>query len=267
MRSSNSLARKAVHTMTTASELKNMKAAWNRRAARNSFYYVETKYWDGHVDKFFSLGEQRTKELIDPVIARLGIDPAHSTALDLGCGLGRFTRALSTRFRHVIGVDISEEMIRQAHELNRDRPNITLVPANGVSIPAEAASVDFLYCYEVFQHMPSHAVIQHNIKEISRVLRRKGHGLLHFRTGRTRPLLLYKMAAALPQMLVSSLAWTLWRDPLTSDLAWRGADPIDQRQISRMCRDHGFTVLAFRDDPTHEPGTRTFAVVRRDRAD
>jgi ubiquinone/menaquinone biosynthesis C-methylase UbiE len=253
--------------MTAPNELNDMKTAWNQRAAKNSFYYVETKYWDGQVDKFFSLGEQRTKELIDPVIASIGINCAQLKALDLGCGLGRFARALSTRFRHVIGVDISEEMMRQARELNRDCPNLTLVAGNGVSIPAETASVDFLYSYEVFQHMPSHYVIQDNVKEVSRVLRRNGHGLLHFRTARAKPLLFHKIAAALPQPIISSLNWTMRRDPLTSDLAWRGAHPLNQQQISRMCRDRGLTVLAFRDDPTHDPGTRIFAIVRRDNAD
>jgi ubiquinone/menaquinone biosynthesis C-methylase UbiE len=248
--------------MTAPSELDDMKSAWNRRAAENSFYYVETN-WDGNVDRFYSLGEQRTKELIDPVMAGIGIDPTQLTALDLGCGLGRFARALSTRFRYVLGIDIAEEMIQQARELNKNWPNISFVASNGVSIPAQTASIDFLFSYEVFQHMPSHDVIRDNVKEVSRVLRRKGYGLLHFRTARTRSLLFYKIAALMPNAIISSLKRTMRRDPLTSDLAWRGANPVNHEQISRMCEDFGLTVLAFRDDPTHEPRTRTFAIVQR----
>ena len=43
-------------------------------------------------------------------------------ALDFGCGVGRLTRALGTRFESALGVDISAGMIEQARRLNEAFP-------------------------------------------------------------------------------------------------------------------------------------------------
>jgi predicted TPR repeat methyltransferase len=45
--------------------------------------------------------------------------------LDIGCGLGAFTRKLAPFAAHVLGTDISAEALRQARELSAKYPNIT----------------------------------------------------------------------------------------------------------------------------------------------
>jgi predicted TPR repeat methyltransferase len=45
--------------------------------------------------------------------------------LDIGCGLGAFTRRLAPFAAHVLGTDISAEALRQARELSAQYPNIT----------------------------------------------------------------------------------------------------------------------------------------------
>jgi predicted TPR repeat methyltransferase len=46
-------------------------------------------------------------------------------ALDIGCGLGTFTRKLAPFVDHVLGTDISAEALRQARRLSSACPNIT----------------------------------------------------------------------------------------------------------------------------------------------
>ena len=95
-----------------------MKARWNDRAREDAFYFIETHFWNGDVDAFFALGEERTALLVDTMLERAGRRPEGLVVLDVGCGVGRFTRALAGRFREAIGVDVSDEMIARAAEFN-----------------------------------------------------------------------------------------------------------------------------------------------------
>ena len=45
-----------------------MKDIWNQRAKKDAFYYVESAFWDGDIDKFFALGEERSQLILDPIL-------------------------------------------------------------------------------------------------------------------------------------------------------------------------------------------------------
>jgi len=49
----------------------------------------------------------------------------HHNVLELGCGSGRLTRALSEYCNSITGVDVSEEMIRRAHEQQQEHPELS----------------------------------------------------------------------------------------------------------------------------------------------
>ena len=95
---------------------------------------------------------------MDPVLPALATPASDSSALEVGCGLGRFSRSLAARFREVTAVDVSDEMVTRARDLSpADRyPNLTFHASDGISLPfVPSASIDFAFSYEVFQHMPS----------------------------------------------------------------------------------------------------------------
>jgi 2-polyprenyl-3-methyl-5-hydroxy-6-metoxy-1,4-benzoquinol methylase len=100
--------------------------------------------------KFFASGV----EVVDNFIAhaeKLYGPLRYGTALDYGCGVGRLTRRLAERFRQVIGVDISSEMLAEARRNLSDCPNVTLEQAGSESnIP-----LDFVLSKIVFQHIPA----------------------------------------------------------------------------------------------------------------
>lgn len=237
-----------------------MKERWNKRAQRNAFYYVETSLWEGDVDAFFQLGEERARLLVDPALQSLSRAPSEATALDLGCGVGRFTRALGRRFHDVLGVDVSSEMIRRAEELHpRDEfSNLRFLASDGISLDVPSDTVDFVFSYEVFQHLPSQEVIRRNLREIARVMRPDAVALLHVHTS---PSHWATMVATAKHAVPDGVWWRLKRlarrgDPYTGDATFRGTRPLAQKEIEAVWEACGLRVRGVRDDPTHPPGTR-----------
>lgn len=240
-----------------------MKAAWNNRAQKDAYHYVETQFWNHDQTAFFALGEERARILIVPVLKTLGIEGSGKTAVDIGCGVGRFTQALGRRFGEAIGIDVSDKMIAQAKAAAPNLANLTFIVSDGVSLPQPSDSADFVWSYEVFQHMPALEVIRSNLREVVRILRSSGYGLLHFRCPHEYPTILSHVSRFVPVSLIRTIKHLLGKDPLTADLSWRGAKPLTKSDIHAMCKNAGLDVVEFRDDPTHQPGTRVFAVVRR----
>jgi len=94
--------------------------------------------------------------------------------LDLGCGTGRFAKALAARFRaRVIGLDPSTKMLTQA----RDRGGGATFYANATaeSLPLAADSVDMVFLSMVFHHFTDRA---RAASECHRVLRSGGRVFL-----------------------------------------------------------------------------------------
>lgn len=241
-----------------------MKTAWNKRAAHDPFRYVETAFWDGNIDNFFSLGEERARTVIDPVLATYRVPAAAQAALDLGCGVGRFSRALAERFDAVAGIDVSEGMIQTAVDTNRDVDNLRFVATDGVFFPLDEDSVDFVFSYEVLQHMPSHDVIAANLRETARVLRPGGRALLHFKTAYDDHAIVNHLLRALPDWAAQRVRSMGKRDAMTSDAAFRGAPPLPRSSIARLCEEVGLAVVEFLGDPTHSAGTRVFALLQHE---
>ncbi len=97
------------------------------------------------------------------------------TVLEIGCGVGRVTRALAEVFGTVHGVDVSGEMVRQAKEANREVPNAFFHQNNGTDLSVLGdVPIDFAFSSIVFQHIPSREVIQTYVCEVARLLRTGG---------------------------------------------------------------------------------------------
>jgi ubiquinone/menaquinone biosynthesis C-methylase UbiE len=70
--------------------------------------------------------------------------------LDFGCGTGRFSLLLSGKARRVIGFDITPEMISTAQKENSSS-NIDYGIIDGISLPLQDSSVDFIFSVWVLQ--------------------------------------------------------------------------------------------------------------------
>jgi ubiquinone/menaquinone biosynthesis C-methylase UbiE len=152
-----------------------MRSDWNDRAKENAQYYVQNASQDWDQREFFRSGEVNVaNEVMTDMVAICGgqRSPLDLQMLEIGCGVGRMTRMLARIFGHVTGVDISEEMIRQARRNTADLNNVNLVLGDGCSFESlPDASFDFAFSFIVFQHIPTYSVIASYCKEVYRVLK------------------------------------------------------------------------------------------------
>ncbi|MBD3163403.1 MAG: methyltransferase domain-containing protein [Candidatus Eisenbacteria bacterium] len=148
-----------------------MRGFWDRKARENATYYISSyrDYGDQDPEEFWRWGRILTERYLDESgIAFTG----EETVLEVGCGIGRMTRALAERFARVVGVDISEEMITRGRQELADLDNVTLAVGNGVDLgELEDRSIDFVFSYIVLQHIPDARVSLGYIREFGRVLR------------------------------------------------------------------------------------------------
>jgi SAM-dependent methyltransferase len=134
------------------------------------------------VDEFFAAGENEIGA-IDGYCAELGRPSARNVALDFGCGVGRLSRALSTRYAQVIGVDIASSMVARARELNADRANIRFVENGEADLRfVETGSVDLVYSAITLHHSPA-ALQRAYIGEFLRVLSPQGVAVFQIASG------------------------------------------------------------------------------------
>jgi SAM-dependent methyltransferase len=137
----------------------NGRRDWQDLAAEDPLWAVlsapEKRHGGWQEEEFLETGERDVARLMG-MVDSLGRPTDRGRALDFGCGPGRLTRALSSHFREVVGVDISEHMVVRARELNADRPACSFEVMSGDDLGRlPAASFDLVYTTLVLQHMQS----------------------------------------------------------------------------------------------------------------
>ena len=140
--------------------------------------------WD--VGEFFGTGRDEIDALMRSA-SGFGLPAHRRRALDVGCGVGRLTRALAQRFDEVLGVDISQDMIDRANDFASDEPRCRFALIE--SSPRSAlgnTKFDPTHCALVLQHLPSTSVIGQYIEDL--VLLLEPGGLLVFQLPEPLPL-------------------------------------------------------------------------------
>jgi ubiquinone/menaquinone biosynthesis C-methylase UbiE len=160
------------------------------------------------------------------------------TCLEIGCGDGRMTVSLATRWDDVLAVDVSPEMLRRAAD--RSLPNVTFRLVSGVALDGVAdASADQVICYGVLQHLPTKQLIGAYLAEFARVLRPSGEAIAH-----------------LP-VISGDVASRIWRrgrrvaiavrssrtDDFSSGISYMGAR-VTERELAAIVRRSGLRVAA-----------------------
>ena len=153
----------------------NLKEEWNKRAKEDAFRYVSCFRKDWNDKSFYAWGEIQTRIVIDKFLKAQNIDPSGWAVLEIGCGAGRMSRALASRFKCVLAYDVSDEYIQIAREKNSHLRNVVFTVNDGMSFPeVDNGSIDFVFSGWTMQHMPTQAVVIKNIAEIGRVLKNDG---------------------------------------------------------------------------------------------
>jgi SAM-dependent methyltransferase len=157
--------------VTTATD---MQRYWDEKAREDAFYFVDNRldYRSPDVERFWTGGDEALGLLLE--IAGASIEP-DDVIVDIGCGLGRLSRAAAARAARVRAIDVSEEMLALARQHNAQLDNVDWIHGDGRTLqPIETASVDGCVSLVVFQHIPDPAITLGYVQEIGRVLRRGG---------------------------------------------------------------------------------------------
>lgn len=151
----------------------DMERDWDERARRNARFFVAGYDWQSE-EQFRASGQRD----MDAIILK-GLDlPADAVVLEIGCGLGRLLRPISLRVREAHGADISSEMVKQASDALRDRPNVRVHHTDGSLLALGTESFDFCYSYTVFQHISDKQAVLRYLGDAAQLL--KPDGLFRF---------------------------------------------------------------------------------------
>jgi SAM-dependent methyltransferase len=172
-----------------------MREHWRRFAREDAMYYVATNQEAWTAADFYSVG----KDFVADAVAWAGPGIGRSCAVEIGCGAGRMLVHLASEFDRVEGFDIAPEMIEIARAHVPDNVNTTA--SSGADLkPLADGTADFVFCAQVFQHIPDAGVVDRYVSETSRVLRPGGRAMLHFDTRHDS--LARRAAMALPDFLL-----------------------------------------------------------------
>ena len=121
-----------------------------RRRMRQSQGYFESVAGDW---------ERIRKSYFDDRVTSLAIEkllPRDLTLADIGCGTGSLTFELARFARKVIGVDLSNEMLRRARGVAKERAthNVEFRQGDIFKLPLACRSVDAAFCVMVLHFLP-----------------------------------------------------------------------------------------------------------------
>lgn len=171
-----------------ANEFRHLQETWDALGAEDPLWAVlsaaGTRGNRWNPQEFFATGQAEIAALFDDLATR-GLPMQHGRALDFGCGVGRLTQALATRFDRVDGVDIAESMVAAARRFNRhgDRCIYHVNERADLSLFADGV-FDLIYSRITLQHIPPEFTRLY-ITEFARVLSPGGVAVLHIPDGMT----------------------------------------------------------------------------------
>ncbi|MEK0084085.1 class I SAM-dependent methyltransferase [Benzoatithermus flavus] len=134
----------------------------------------------------YSLGDplllaEATEEAVAHM-ERIGVVAPDRHVLDLGCGIGRFERALAGRVAAVTGIDVSAAMIAEARRRCAGLANVRLLQTSGRDLqPFGDAAFDAVIAVDSFPYLyraGGRALVAAHVRECHRVLREGGDLLL-----------------------------------------------------------------------------------------
>jgi 2-polyprenyl-3-methyl-5-hydroxy-6-metoxy-1,4-benzoquinol methylase len=146
----------------TNSEAMRTDADWEHFARTDAYWAVLTderfrreNFTEQSRESFFVSGEANIRDVFDTIRSHLDPVFAPRRALDFGCGVGRVLLPLAYRCAEVVGVDVSETMLREATANCQARgvENVTLVKGDD-ELSGVCGLFDLVHTFIVLQHVP-----------------------------------------------------------------------------------------------------------------
>ena len=150
--------------------------------------------------------EAEHRPIVEPTLQLMHLAPA-DVVLDVGCGGGWLVRELASRVPrgHVVGMDVSDEMIARARHASSNVRNAEFVVGSVHAIPRESDSFDKFISVESSYYWPDPAG---GIRELFRVLRPGGSAWILINYYRDNPYChQWAKLLAIPTQLLSGDEW------------------------------------------------------------
>jgi ubiquinone/menaquinone biosynthesis C-methylase UbiE len=137
------------------------------------------------------------------------LPPAAATGigLDLGCGLGLQCKAMANRGYRVVGMDLSQGLLRQAR-----LQDVTAVAGSALRLPFDDATFDFVYTIGVLHHLPGVDAQETAFHEVNRILKPGGAFVVH-ETNPQNPLFRFYMGYVFPILKRIDEGTEIWLEP------------------------------------------------------
>lgn len=169
-----------------------------RSEVNNQLYDDLGERWYTAYDDPVALLRAESKIKTPWIVSRIRkIFPAECTVLDIGCGGGFLSNALSANGMTVTGVDLSQESLDVARRYD-STGKVTYLTADAYKLPFPDQSFDVVTAMDFLEHVDRPEAV---VKEISRVL--KPRGVFFFHTF-NRNLLSYFVIIKLVEWLVKN---------------------------------------------------------------
>jgi SAM-dependent methyltransferase len=136
----------------------------------------EEKHWNriapSYNTEIFDVFQSDKKKVLQKYFKKLG-NFKHD-AIDFGCGNGKAFSYIAPRFRQVMGIDISQKLLRQASALPYANVNLK---QGDLTKPLRVPKADFIFCCNVaiLSEVATNVAI---IKNIQKTLKPGGHALV-----------------------------------------------------------------------------------------
>ena len=140
---------------------------WNEKASQNAYWYISSfgPYENRDLEQFWNSGAMIWRDIQNAT----GFRPSSNQhVVEIGCGVGRISRAIAADVSQIDAFDISKEMVERARELKLSNANFHVGSGEGLH-PAPDHSADFVLAYCVFQHLPSMELLAGYLREMVRV--------------------------------------------------------------------------------------------------
>jgi SAM-dependent methyltransferase len=137
--------------------------AWEQWGRQDPYFGVITnpkfrrrELTDEGKHEFFESGRLHVDYVLHVVRSRIDPDFKLGTLLDFGCGVGRTLVAFARIAHHVIGLDVSPSMLKEAESNCREHrlSNVRLQPSDD-ALSSITECFDMIHSCIVFQHIPA----------------------------------------------------------------------------------------------------------------
>jgi len=140
----------------------NSDKAWKAYGKKDPYFGVVTheKFRDknlseAHKKEFFETGHKYVKRTYAIINEYFDADFSPKSILDFGCGTGRLVIAFAPNVKRVVGLDISEDMLKEAavNAQKLGQPHIEFYLSDDKLSAVANQQFDLVNCYIVLQHI------------------------------------------------------------------------------------------------------------------